>query len=229
MAEHDGHRKRMLQRMQDGELCEHEYLEVLLYNAVPRKNTGDIAHRLLAYFGTLSGVFAADVQSLCAVQGVGESLAGFIHSVGKCILYCAREQVVALPKRYDGEEFVSYLHAHYVFSTKEKLELYFLDEWNRIYKKREFASNGLYNVTLSASELIESFHRERTSGIVIVHNHVSGDMTPSERDDVTTRAVYKLCAANGVTLCDHFICCSRGVFSYVNSGRLDRILGEINE
>ena len=62
---HEGHRQRLIAKLEEGTLCDHEYLEMLLFNALPRKNTNDIAHRLLAEFGSLNKVFAAKPEQLC--------------------------------------------------------------------------------------------------------------------------------------------------------------------
>ena len=61
MSEHDGHRHRIIEKLDTGVLCEHELLEILLFNALPRRNTNDLAHRLLTAFGSIRGVFSASV------------------------------------------------------------------------------------------------------------------------------------------------------------------------
>ena len=71
MSEHDGHRHRIIEKLDTGVLCEHELLEILLFNALPRRNTNDLAHRLLTAFGSIRGVFSASVEQLKLVDGVG--------------------------------------------------------------------------------------------------------------------------------------------------------------
>ena len=73
MGEHAGHRKRMITRLAEGTLCDHEYLEMLLFYAIPRRNTNDIAHRLLARFGDLNGVLNAPMKALQEIDGVGRT------------------------------------------------------------------------------------------------------------------------------------------------------------
>ena len=68
MSEHSGHRHRLIQKLDSGSLCEHEYLEMLLFNAVPRRNTNDIAHRLLARFGNIRDVLGAPLEQLQQVE-----------------------------------------------------------------------------------------------------------------------------------------------------------------
>ena len=82
---HEGHRKRMYEKLKnDDGLYEHELLEILLFNAFQRKNTNPIAHALLDSFGSISGVLNASVEELCAVEGVGESVALYLKCIGEC-------------------------------------------------------------------------------------------------------------------------------------------------
>ena len=80
---HEGHRKRMIERLENGEagLSDHEILELLLFNAIPRKNTNEIAHALLNKFGSISAISRADLESLKAVEGIGEGTAAYLRCV----------------------------------------------------------------------------------------------------------------------------------------------------
>ena len=82
MSEHMGHRQRLYDRLKEGKIFEHEMVELLLFNAVPRQNTNALAHRLLAKFGTVKGIFQASVEELETVEGVGRSVAGYLHLFG---------------------------------------------------------------------------------------------------------------------------------------------------
>ena len=77
---HEGHRQRMIARLEDHEesLLDHELLEILLFNAIPRKNTNEIAHALLEKFGSLSAIATAETKSIATVKGVGESTAAYL-------------------------------------------------------------------------------------------------------------------------------------------------------
>ena len=81
---HEGHRQRMYDKLKnDDGLFDHELLEILLFNALPRKNTNPIAHELLDTFGSLAGVLAADTEKLKAVNGVGENVALYLKCIGE--------------------------------------------------------------------------------------------------------------------------------------------------
>ena len=103
---HEGHRKRMLERLEraEGSLEEHELLEILLFNAIPRKNTNELAHRLLSAFGSLRSLFRAGMSELKAVPGVGESTAAYLKIVGM-FLERADGKELSLPSAFSFAEF----------------------------------------------------------------------------------------------------------------------------
>ena len=83
MGLHDGHRKRLMEKLDSGTLLTHEDLEMLLFYAIPRRNTNGLAHKLLKEFGSLRAIFSASVESLCKVEGVGLQTAAFLSLIGK--------------------------------------------------------------------------------------------------------------------------------------------------
>jgi DNA repair protein RadC len=114
-VEHAGHRKRLIQKLDLGILPEHEVLEALLFNAVPRVNTNDLAHRLLARFGSVPAVLGAPVRLLKEVDGVGESLAAYLRCIGTfCERYYA-EYRNRFPQTYEQKEFLAYAYREYVY------------------------------------------------------------------------------------------------------------------
>ena len=110
--DHAGHRKRLMQKLACGALLEHEVLEALLFNAVPRKNTNDLAHKLLAEFGSVTAVLGAPMSALTKVDGVGESVAAYLRCVGTfCERYYA-EYKERFPDMYDEKDFSKIGRAH---------------------------------------------------------------------------------------------------------------------
>ena len=85
MSIHDGHRERLRKKFKEGNIEDHELLELLLFSSIPRRNTNEIAHRLIDKFGSVNGVFNASERALCSVEGVGENSAMLIKTVSKCI------------------------------------------------------------------------------------------------------------------------------------------------
>ena len=81
-GEHAGHRKRIIQKLESGTLLDHELLEIMLFSVLPRRNTNDLAHRLLNQFGSIHEVYAASMEELMKVPGIGESIAAHIRCTG---------------------------------------------------------------------------------------------------------------------------------------------------
>ena len=221
---HEGHRQRLIAKLEEGTLCDHEYLEMLLFNALPRKNTNDIAHRLLAEFGSLNKVFAAKPEQLCKVEGVGKSVASYLQCLSLAIQAYVDKKIVALPKKFEPQSFLTFVKNQYESATKEILDMYFIDGEGAVYKRVGYTTQSLYSVIVEPDELVSTFLKEKTSGIVLVHTHPSGNMQPSAMDDKTTQNIQKLCYHNGVLLCDHVIYSSRGMYSYYLSGKLHELL-----
>ena len=222
MGEHDGHRQRLLSKLGKQKLCEHEYLEVLLYSALPRRNTNDLSHRLLAEFGGLTGVLSASKERLESVDGIGKNAAAHIFCVGEVVRACVSKEVAMLPKKFDHQSFVSYVKEQYVGIGSELLDMYFIDVNGEIFKRKTLSEGTAFCVSLSSAEFAEICLGEQISGIVLVHTHPLGTATPSEADDEATRNCRRLCQTNGVLFCDHVIYGRNGVYSYYLSGRLQR-------
>ncbi len=225
MGEHDGHRQRLMNKLGVRKLCDHEYLEILLYTALPRRNTNDLAHRLMANFGDLMGVLSAPKEQLEQVEGIGKNAAAHIFCVGEVVRACVNNEVAVLPKRFDNQRFLSYVKQEYVDVSSELLDIYFIDADGNIYKRKTLAEGSAFTVSLGGAEFAQTCISEHTSGIVLVHTHPSGNAKPSVTDDETTGKCQQLCALNGVLLCDHVIYGKNGIYSYYLSGRLSTIAG----
>ena len=150
---HEGHRRRMYQKLKNGDnLYEHEVLEMLLFNAYPRKNTNPVAHELLERFPSISAVLSADIDELMSVPGVGEQVALYLKCVGLCIEKAnTAECFAAISNRGEMLRFAKMrMNGHSV----EILELYFLDKNGRVTRICRFSSSDSDRVTVAPEELI---------------------------------------------------------------------------
>ena len=227
MGEHAGHRKRMFARLAEGTLCDHEYLEMLLFYAIPRRNTNDIAHRLLARFGDLNGVLNASLQALQEIDGIGENAASLLVLLGTiCAQYRPYSIATGMwPVVYNRESFLAFVKGRYtqLQLSYECVDVYLVDDNGRFYGCRRLGGQNLGKVLLSSDALGELLSRESPSAIVLVHNHPSSIPKPSQKDDETTRCVLTLCNIHNVLLLDHVIYAETGLYSYFTSGRLKEI------
>lgn len=222
---HEGHRSRMLEKLQlhPESLEEHEMLEILLFTAVPRKNTNPLAHQLLDEFGSIERLFDADIDSLLRVPGMGMQTASFL----KCISYFFKAykggKDEPMPKKYNPENFPDFLKKRFENLSYEVMDVYCLDEENNILNRKIFTNESKDSVKLSPKELTQSLVRQANKAVVLAHNHVTGNCRPSKEDDKFTMQCEMLCSINNVRLLDHFIYADGKIYSYYRSGEMLKI------
>ena len=221
--EHEGHRQRIRQKLETGTLLDHELLEILLFPSIPRRNTNDIAHRLLRTFGSVQEVFSASQEELMKVKGVGESTAANLRCIG--IVY--RKYFVPKKEgyegRYDPANFLAYVNEQYCFIDCEVFDVYCIGKGSEIVKRKRFTDDDGMTAKISASSLSKLLTQEKPSGIILVHNHPNGVANPSQTDNETTSLCQVVCNMHGVIFCDHLIYSKYGVYSYYSSGKLEEI------
>ncbi len=221
---HEGHRQRMYERLKDGSgLCDHELLEILLFSAIPRKNTNPIAHKLINAFGSLSGVFEADVKQLMTVEGVGESVALFLKCVGECNRRIKSVNTgVAVLKTY--EDFKRFTAVRMRGRLEEFIEIYCLEKNGVVKRVFTYTDSDRNKVEVRTDKIAHVIATEKPYGILVAHNHLSGKSAPSLNDDRFTVELQLMCSINNVVLYDHCIYASdTDVYSYFATGEIDRI------
>ena len=221
---HDGHRKRMQQKLLDNPdgLLEHELLEIMLFGALPRKNTNEIAHKLIKKFGSISNVLEADSVALQAVDGVGKSVSAQIILTGRLLKEISKHsnENVYIKNLYDVKNLCE---VKFKNKSEETFLLIMLNKNNKLLGITEFYDNDFNNVSASASEVANSLSVFRPTYVVLVHNHPSGIAKPSKYDDVATLKINALCEVHGISLIEHAIYTPHEVYSYKNDGKLDEL------
>ena len=222
MSIHDGHRARMYQKVEAGNFSEHEWLELLLYPMLPRRDTNALAHRLLLRFGTADDMFHASMQDLQSVEGVGAAVAAHIKAIGH-FMDKRPEKRPMFTKAFTSEGFLPYVKKVYQSIPYEVVDFYLLDGYSHIVARQGFSAENLYKVQVMPEEVASFLLSKDVSGVVIVHNHPYGEATPSPKDDEMTKNLQMLCSMHNRLLCDHIIYATDGVYSYYSSGRLKEI------
>lgn len=221
---HEGHRKRMNKKLASGGLMlEHERLEMLLFNAYPRKNTNPIAHSLINAFGSIRGVLDADVEELKAIKGVGESVALYLKCVAACAkpAYSAEGAEIYL-KNYG--DFMRFASMRLRTKTEEVLELYLLEKNGKVKYIYSRSEGSEHRVTVKREEISAVIASVKPYGMLIAHNHLTGDSRPSEADDKFTGEMCMLCNLSGILLFDHCVyAADNNVFSYFSEGKIDEL------
>jgi DNA repair protein RadC len=223
---HEGHRQRLLGKLEAGDnLYEHELLEILLYNAYPRRDTNPIAHALLARFASIKEVVTADVDELCLVEGVGKNVAMYLKCVGRCME--AGNNCDSFTVIKNTEDLKQLISRRFNGRSNEYLEFYFLDKAGRVKRICTYTSNEATRVEIKPDEIIKLISVYRPYGLFIAHNHINSISKPSKADDEMTKTVQLICSMNNVKLYDHCIYrAENDIFSYYISGRINKIKAE---
>ena len=217
---HGGHRQRMYNRMRKNALEEHEWLEVLLYGMQPRRNTNEIAHRLIRRFGSTEDVLEASLEELQTVKGVGLQIASHIKCIQHFYTYYKKDTSGLFLDSYTVEGFISFAKDLYKSLEYEVVEMYLLDGDGYVIKKQAFTIEHISSVLMEPEVLSAFCLTEGASGLVMVHNHPSGNPKPSKLDDLMTKNMQTMCSMHNMLLCDHLICAKDGVYSYYMSGKM---------
>ncbi len=223
---HDGHRDRMRERILKygiGSLQNHEILEFILYAFIPRKNTNDIAHRLVQRFGSFAGVLNADVEALVEVEGMTQNAAIFISSMP--------EVFRAYLKDVDGEKLNlsgrgvirSYLGAELYGVPQELVVALALDSKDQFIACERLAYGDGGSVSISVRDIVNFAIKHKAVSIVLAHNHPSGNVEPSQADIDLTADAYATLETIGITFEDHLIFAGSNYFSFADSGRMTKI------
>lgn len=222
MALHDGHRQRKKQRfLQHGldSFADHEVLELLLFYAIPRRDTNETAHRLLEHFGTLKGVLTASVEELQKVEGVGESAAAFLHllqAVGYRALREAGDDTILNSVDSAGAYFQKLLHGE----RREVLYQVCLDAKGKVLSHKRLSSGTVSMAPVNVREVVENALYTDASGVLLAHNHPSGIALPSEDDRQITMQIRQALGTMGIELVDHIIVADNDFVSMAASGML---------
>ena len=205
---HAGHRARMkskFSQFSDRVFSDHELLELLLFYAIPRINVNGIAHDLISEFGSLDGVFSAEPDRLCRVNGVGKATAEYLFLIGRIM---NRTKTVSPDVRQTfstlssiGEFLVDYFHG----CQKEKLCVLFFDSHMKIIKIIELDGGGPTEIAVSPQQIARDAVIYNASSVLIAHNHPSGSLVPSAADHNLTHLVDISLRAVGVPLIEHLI------------------------
>ena len=220
---HDGHRQRMYSKLENGgDLFDHEVLEILLFSSDPRRNTNPTAHALLERFGSIAEVLKAHPDELKEVEGVGESTARFLRTVGLCLERTGKTEGVAVLKT--PAEWKKFVTMRLRGRGEEYLEIYFTEKGGRVKRIFSYTSFDRNKVMADAGELVKNIALSKPYGILASHNHLNGSSAPSENDDVFTKQLQLICSMNNVNFWDHIIYAGENdIYSYRDLGKLDEI------
>lgn len=223
---HSGHRQRLINKfLQNPEACyDHEILEILLFYAIPRKDTNKLSHELIKKFGGLKNVFSANATQLKTVAGVGDKVACQIMLVSQLA------KIAILDNQKKDKEFLTTpekirneLLDYFRGLRTESFIMLLLDKKFALKAKVIFTDNNPTQVRADIPEIVQAINIHRPTYAVIAHNHPSNRLEPSEEDDFTTKKINVLCELHDVILSDHIIFAGEKIFSYKMEGKMEHI------
>ncbi len=224
MGIHDGHREKMRQRFLKGGLesfADHEALELLLYYAIPRKDTNPIAHALMDRYGSLSAVLTAPVEDLRKVEGIGENAAVLLKLAPQLCRKARMADAEQETVLNSSERAGAYLLERFADARNEVVYQLCLDRKGKLIACKCLGEGGVTNAELDLRRVMENAILTSASAVILAHNHPSGIALPSEDDYTTTDRVKKALQTIGVQLADHIIVADGDFVSMADSGYLD--------
>jgi DNA repair protein RadC len=220
---HLGHRERLRRRILasgGADLGDYELLEYLLCAAQPRVDMKPLAKALIARFGSLGAVMAATPAELVATPGCKEASAAVIKVMQETARRIVRESAVKRPVLSSWQQVVDYCRASVGHERIEQFLLLFLDRKNRLIADERQQRGTVDHTPVYPREVVKRALDLQASAIVLVHNHPSGDPTPSRADIEMTRAIVEAAEKLGIAVHDHLIVTAAGHLSFKAQGLL---------
>ena len=214
-----GHRERLRERFEIGgtdALPDYELLEMVLFRAIRRGDTKPIAKALIARFGSFAEVVSAEPERLMEVKGVGPAVATEIKLIQAAALRLSRGKVINRPLLSSWKAIIDYCHAAMAFAETESFRLLFVDKKNQLIADEVQQTGSVDHTPVYAREVIKRALELSASAIIMVHNHPSGDPTPSMPDIEMTKKVIAAGTTLGILVQDHIIIGRKGHVSFRN-------------
>lgn len=212
---HGGHRARLRARFRKApdSLEDHELLELLLFYAIPQKDTNPLAHDLLQRFGSLSGVLNADLTQISQVPGMGETSSQLLPVILELNRRYLRQQLSKdPPKAYDPEYVGGICLSKFFDKTEEHVWALALNSRYDVVAEAEIGIGDFSSAPINTVQLSGLIHQCKNCVFVIAHNHPSGIALPSEADYKTTDFLRMFISDSGGRMVDHLIFDGRGDF-----------------
>ncbi len=207
-APHSGHRERLRDRFMRGgadALPDYELLELVLFNAVPRRDTKPLAKDLIARFGNFAEVISAPEGRLREVKGVSDRVVTELKLVRAAALRLMHGQIRDRQVLASWKEVVAYCRAAMAYQEREQFRILFLDKRNKLIADEVQQEGTVDHTPVYIREVVKRALEHSASAIILVHNHPSGDPTPSRADIDMTRMITEAARPLGIHIHDHII------------------------
>jgi DNA repair protein RadC len=203
-----GHRQRLRERFQNGgadAIPDYELLEMILFRAFPRIDTKPIAKRLLAKFGSFADVVSAPAERLKEVEGIGDRAVEELKLIKAAAERLTKGEIKARSALTSWSGVLDYLRLAQGFETREQFRILFLDKKNQLIADEVQGRGTVDHTPVYVREVVKRALELSATAIILVHNHPSGDPTPSRADIDMTKQIIEASRPLGVTVHDHVI------------------------
>ncbi len=217
------HRARLRERFLQGgaaAMPDYELLELVLFRAVPRQDMKPLARRLLDRFGDFNRVLSAEPARLLQVDGVGQAVVTELKIVEAAAQRLARSRVINRPVLTSWDALVDYCHTAMAHAAIEQFRVLFLDRKNVLVADEEQARGTVDHVPVYPREIVRRALELNASALILVHNHPSGDPTPSPADIAMTTQIVAAAGTMGIVVHDHLIIGKSRDLSFRSQGLL---------
>jgi DNA repair protein RadC len=216
-----GHRDRLRSHFRDAgaeALRDYELLELILFRSIPRRDVKALSKDLLRRFGSFAEVLAAPRARLLEVSGIGEGVADDLKIVEAAARRLARGEVIKRPVLSSWSAVIDYCRTAMAFAQREEFRILFLDKRNALIADEVQQTGTVDHTPVYPREVVKRALELAATAIILVHNHPSGDPTPSSADIAMTREIAQVAKPLGIALHDHIIVGREGHASFKGLG-----------
>ncbi len=203
-----GHRERLRERFHSAgpdALSDYELLEMALFASIPRRDTKPLAKELLRRFGSFAEVIHAPVARLREVDGIGEASVNQLKLIAAAASRVAKGEVKRRKALSSWNDVLDYCRSSMAFADKEQFRLLFLDKRNKLIADEVQQIGTVDHTPVYPREVIKRALELSATALILVHNHPSGDPTPSQADIQMTKAIVDIAKPLGISVHDHII------------------------
>ena len=214
---HIGHRERLRHRFDKGggdAMPDYELLELVLFRAIRRRDTKDLAKRLLARFGSFAEVINAPSARIKEVKGAGDAVAVELKLMREVALRLKREEAVQRPAISSTTQVIEYVRAAQAYESREVFRVLFLDKRNKIIADEVQGTGTVDHTPVYVREVVKRALEVGATAMILVHNHPSGDPTPSRADIDMTKLIVEAARPFAIQVHDHIIVGREGHASF---------------
>jgi DNA repair protein RadC len=213
----DGHRDRLRERFKNGgdqALADYELLEILLFRSIPRRDTKPLAKELLRRFGSIGAILGASPKLLQEVSGVSENLATDLKVVAAISQRSLKSKIQNRQLLSSWSAVIDYCHAVMAHEDREQFRILFLDKRNMLIADEVQGIGTVDHTPVYPREIVRRALELASTAIILVHNHPSGDPSPSRADIDMTRLIVDIAKPMGIVVHDHVIIGKNGHASF---------------